>query len=372
VTFSQCWQLDSTGNWPSFREDDNGDGIWELVQGRAANKVNEIIGVVPAVGPAWVTPAYDAAGNMTTMPQPASPTQSYRVSYDAWNRLVSLVASGVTIAVYQYDGLRRRAVKQTYSGGVLSETRHFYDSSEWQVVEERVGTATVPQRQFVWGFRYIDDIVLRDRDSTGSGVLNERLYGLQDPNWNVTALADTAGTVQERYAYDPYGLGIVLTPGFSARVASLWDWDTRFAGYKWDKESGFFQVRNRTYHAVLGCWTTRDPMGTPSVLNLYEYVNSKPVTHVDPQGLVPCAPWPAGCTAPPAVNCSHYIGTPCPLALRTAEVCVCLGAGNTAFAVCVRACLQRCEVANRWLGCSVRFSFCHASCFAGCPRLPPW
>jgi hypothetical protein len=40
-TFAQCWTLDSTGNWQGFREDDDGNGSWDLIQQRAANAVNE-------------------------------------------------------------------------------------------------------------------------------------------------------------------------------------------------------------------------------------------------------------------------------------------------------------------------------------------
>ncbi|MFN0052358.1 MAG: RHS repeat-associated core domain-containing protein, partial [Planctomycetales bacterium] len=29
--FAQCWSLDSTGNWKGFRQDDTGDGTWDLV-----------------------------------------------------------------------------------------------------------------------------------------------------------------------------------------------------------------------------------------------------------------------------------------------------------------------------------------------------
>ncbi len=45
-----------------------------------------------------------------------------------------------------------------------------------------------PNRQYVWGERYIDDLILRDRDTTGDGTLDERLYALQDANWNVVAV----------------------------------------------------------------------------------------------------------------------------------------------------------------------------------------
>ena len=47
--------------------------------------------------------------------------------------------------------------------------------------------------------QYIDDLVLRDRDTNNDGTLDERLYALQDANWNVIALADTAGTVTAQF-----------------------------------------------------------------------------------------------------------------------------------------------------------------------------
>ena len=34
--------------------------------------------------------------------------------------------------------------------------------------------------QFVWNLDYVDDLVLRDRDTTANGTLNERLYSLHD------------------------------------------------------------------------------------------------------------------------------------------------------------------------------------------------
>jgi hypothetical protein len=242
-TFEQCWGLDSTGNWQSFHQDDDGNGTWDLVQGRVANKVNEITSIVPSLGLSWVTPSYDPAGNMMTMPQPGSPSSSYTAVYDAWNRMVKLSAGGSQVAGYQYDGLKRRIVKQSYSGVKPSNTRHYYHSSAWQVVEERIGSSTTAERQFVWGLRYVDDLVLRDRAPSGVGPLTERLYGIQDSNWNVTALGDTSGVVHERYAYDAYGVGTVLTAGFGVQVASNYDWEVRYAGYRWDGESGLYQVQ---------------------------------------------------------------------------------------------------------------------------------
>jgi YD repeat-containing protein len=136
-TFAQCWSLDETGNWKKFLEDSDGDGTWDLNQFRTANRVNEITDISEIAGPAWATPVYNRAGNMTTIPQPADPTQSFTGTYDAWNRLVKLEDGSGTVAQYEYDGAKRRTVKKTYTSGVLLEARHFFYTKprRWQVVE---------------------------------------------------------------------------------------------------------------------------------------------------------------------------------------------------------------------------------------------
>lgn len=67
-TFEQQWGLDPTGNWKTFKQDNDGNGTWELNQTRVANKVNEITGITNSVGTAWATPTYDGAGNMIGIP----------------------------------------------------------------------------------------------------------------------------------------------------------------------------------------------------------------------------------------------------------------------------------------------------------------
>ena len=61
-TFAQCWQLDATGNWKNFRQDDDGSGSWDLNQQRTSNTVNEITDISETSGPSWATPAYNRAG----------------------------------------------------------------------------------------------------------------------------------------------------------------------------------------------------------------------------------------------------------------------------------------------------------------------
>ena len=68
---------------------------------------------------------------------------------------------------------------------------------------------TVAGRQFVWGLD-IDELILRDRSV--NGVLNERLYGLQDANWNVVAIYDLELCRRRRApnVYTPYGIVLFL------------------------------------------------------------------------------------------------------------------------------------------------------------------
>ena len=47
--------------------------------------------------------------------------------------------------------------------------------------------------------------------------------------------------------------------------------------------------RNRYYDYYTGRWTTQDPLGYVDGLNVYEYVQSKPVRYVDPFGFEGCS-----------------------------------------------------------------------------------
>jgi RHS repeat-associated protein len=258
-----------------------------------ANPVNEITDITNTTGDAWSQPGYDAAGNMTTIPQPADMTSSYVATYDAWNRLTKLVDATTSLVFQenQYDGMNRRVIRHNYGSGFATETRHFYYSDNWQVLEERVDDATyTPDRQFVWGLRYIDDLILRDR-SFGD-TLDERLYVLQDANWNVIGFCNDIGAMQQRIAYSPYGLPTWLNIFFDGGGDDF-QWETLFCGYRWDGSTAFYCVRMRYFNARLGFWTKYDPLPQKSRTS-YGYVNSRLTILLDPTGLIIISHCPIG------------------------------------------------------------------------------
>jgi RHS repeat-associated protein len=112
-------------------------------------------------------------------------------------------------------------------------------------------------------------------------------YYCHDANFNVTAVVNTSGTVLERYAYTPYGELTVMNASFSPISASTIGNSYTFTGREFDAETGLFHYRNRYYHAQLGRFLSRDPIGyAGSQWNLYEYVSSDPLSGLDPLGLV--------------------------------------------------------------------------------------
>ncbi|HUG67392.1 MAG TPA: RHS repeat-associated core domain-containing protein [Pirellulaceae bacterium] len=175
---------------------------------------------------------------------------------------------------------------EVYASGVLDETRHFFytQPSKWQVVEERVDNSPNAERQFVWGIRYVDEILERDRDTTNDATFDERLYGVQDANWNLAALCDSSGVVTERYAYTAYGESMIMSDVFTSRSTSNYDWCIRFGGYFYDSHLSLHHVRNRVSHVELGIWLQRDPHGYADGPNLYAYVYGSPLDRTDPFG----------------------------------------------------------------------------------------
>jgi RHS repeat-associated protein len=249
---SQRWGLDALGNWTTLTTDGT------QTQTRTFNLQNQITSISGAT-----MPVYDANGNTTT------DEKGNGYVYDAWNRLVRVNVPPPTTGLL-YDALNRRI--QDDAGTQL------YYSNQWQVVEEQVGGAMTAQ--YVWSPVYVDALV--ERDTAGG----PRLYVQQDANWNVTAIVNSMGAVQERYVYDPYGQPTFLTPNWTVLGGSAFSWVYLHQGGRFDTVSGLYYFRNRDYSPTLGRWLQQDPIGFKGGdTNFYAYVHSRPIGLTDPEGL---------------------------------------------------------------------------------------
>jgi len=152
-------------------------------------------------------------------------------------------------------------------------------------VEERVGDFSLLQTRYLWGLRYIDDLILRERDvkDVPNGGINERRYFIADANWNVVAVCTT--TVYTRFAYDAFGKLITLSDAFVPKATTTQTLPT-FTGQLRDLETGLMLYRNRVYHPTLGRFVQRDPIGyNAGDVNLVRYVFNRSQMGRDAFGL---------------------------------------------------------------------------------------
>jgi RHS repeat-associated protein len=91
--------------------------------------------------------------------------------------------------------------------------------------------------------------------------LNERLYALQDANWNVTALAVPGTGISERFTYDPYGVMQTLNSNFGSTSGSASQWRYFWQGARFQPATSLCNLRNRDYSATLSRFMQQDPSG---------------------------------------------------------------------------------------------------------------
>jgi RHS repeat-associated protein len=132
--------------------------------------------------------------------------------------------------------------------------------------------------QYVWGVRYIDDLVRHDGK-----------YVLSDIMFSVVAALDSSDAVAERYRYTAYGQRDVLDPDFTNDADGLSDVGLAFGhqGMHHDGAMGGGLVYNRMRYreSGLGRWMSRDPLGYVDGSSMYLAHGASPLVASDPTGL---------------------------------------------------------------------------------------
>jgi RHS repeat-associated protein len=154
----------------------------------------------------------------------------------------------------------------------------------------------------------------------------------------------------------------VLDANFGTRNATAIGNSIIYTGRQIDWETGLFYYRNRHYHAQLGGFVSRDPIGYESLdVNLYRYVFDNPLTHTDPSGFA-CDKYR---------NCATNGPWYCRGQARLLQF-VCEHAGDSSWAICVRGCLEDaydgdgCYYPGEVIGTGTLGPKTHAECFSVC------
>jgi RHS repeat-associated protein len=143
----------------------------------------------------------------------------------------------------------------------------------------------------------------RGRDLSGSlagaggiGGLLARSHGYSGGNWsshtayhadgngNVTALANSSGTLQASYRYDPYGR--YLAGGGTLASANVMRFSSKpWVGFAGAATSGLCYYGYRFYDPYLQRWVNRDPIHELGSRHIYGFCSNSPFSRYDLYGL---------------------------------------------------------------------------------------
>jgi RHS repeat-associated protein len=270
--FGQSWNPDALGNFESVTNTTYGSST--ITENRTHNRQNQL-GTLTITGSSTTTLSYDSAGSLSTNVTDDGKSKSTTTfTFDAWNRTINFKGTGR----YAYDPLNRR---------IKEDTKALVYSNNWQVLEERT-SGTVSFR-YAWSPVYVDAMIARDEytydPGTSKYVVGERLYAATDANYNVTALINTSGGVDERFGYDPYGAVKLLDNTWGSVTTSANGWVYLHQDGRLDEATGMYHFRNRDTDADLMRWNRVDPIGFCSHdSDLYRLLNCNPLNFLDPFG----------------------------------------------------------------------------------------
>jgi RHS repeat-associated protein len=183
--------------------------------------------------------------------------------YDGKNQLTDVTG----VASYFYNGLGQRTAKN--SNGTL--TRYAYDENARLIGEYNATGQAIQETVYLFGQPIA---VLK-----GTAVYNVHADHLGTPR----KITSQAGNIVWQWQDKPFG--DVPVDQYPDGNGLAFEYNLRFPGQYFDKETGLHYNYYRYYDPQTGRYITSDPIGLSGGLNTYGYVGGNPVNAVDPLGL---------------------------------------------------------------------------------------
>jgi RHS repeat-associated protein len=238
---------------------------------------------------------HDAHGNMTSMPQLQAMLWDFKNALQMTQR--QAVNAGDTDGVlhqgertyYVYQASGQRARKITESSAGIKKKERFYLGGFEVYREYDSGGAVTLERE---SLRVMDDmqrIALVETRTQGNDGLPSQLMRFQFSNHlgSASLELDDAAQVISYEEYCPYG-NTSYQAGRSTVEVGLKRY--RYTGMERDEESGLNYHTARYYATWLARWTSCDPVGPSSSVNLYAPFDINPLRYVDLDGNSPVDP----------------------------------------------------------------------------------
>ena len=214
-----------------------------------------------------MTFAYDTNGNMTNR-------NGTTVTWTSYNLPSHIQRPSGEYSTFVY-GADRSRYRQIEGAGALSSTRHYAAAGLFEALTWNGGSSRVD-------YHYIHAHGRAIAQFTASNVETDTLtYLHRDHQGSVVATTNTAGTLVDRFEYDPFGAR-TTTAGSDARK------HRGYTGHEHLKALDLIHMNGRVQDPTLGRFLSPDPIVqapyASQSLNRYSYVWNNPMSLVDPSG----------------------------------------------------------------------------------------